>query len=246
MKEIPLLTAADIECRVQSVSKNKRGEVGAVLLLYKNARVDMRILDEVYGPMNWQRTHEVINGNLFCSIDIWDGTKWVRKQDVGVPSNTEAEKGEASDAFKRAGTNVGIGRELYTAPFIYVTLNEGEYYEAQANGKTVYRASSTAKFTVAAIEYNERREIIGLEIKDRQGGVAFAYGGKPKAPKKVPTEEKKAAEAKQEPLSNPVLCADCNKLIQPFGDFTAERIINQTQKKYGRPLCWDCAIKVSK
>ena len=121
MKEftIPLLTEQDIDCRVQSVSKAKTGKVGAVLLLYKDARVDMRILDLVFGPGNWQRTHEVINGNLFCSIDIWDEEKktWVRKQDVGVESNTEKEKGQASDAFKRAGFNVGIGRELYTGPF---------------------------------------------------------------------------------------------------------------------------------
>ena len=120
--DIPLLTEKDIECRVQSVSRAKTGRVGAVLLLYKDARVDMRILDQVFGPGNWQRTHEVINGNLFCNIDIWDAEKraWVRKQDVGVESNTEKEKGQASDAFKRAGFNVGIGRELYTGPFIYV------------------------------------------------------------------------------------------------------------------------------
>ena len=93
MKElsIPLLTEQDIDCRVQSVSKAKTGRVGAVLLLYKDARVDMRILDQVFGPGNWQRTHEVINGNLFCNIDIWDDEKktWVRKQDVGSESNTE-------------------------------------------------------------------------------------------------------------------------------------------------------------
>ena len=77
MKElsIPLLTEQDIDCRVQSVSKAKTGRVGAVLLLYKDARVDMRILDHVFGPGNWQRTHEVINGNLFCNIDIWDDEK---------------------------------------------------------------------------------------------------------------------------------------------------------------------------
>ena len=119
---IPLLTAEDIDCRVQSVSKAKNGTVGAVLLLYKDARVDMRILDQVFGPGNWQRTHELINGNLFCTIEIWDDEKaaWVKKQDVGVESNTEKEKGQASDAFKRAGFNVGIGRELYSAPFTYV------------------------------------------------------------------------------------------------------------------------------
>ena len=126
---IPLLTAQDIECRVQSVSRARSGDVGAVLLLYKDARGYMRILDQVFGPGNWQRTHEVINGNLFCNIDIWDAETgaWVRKQDVGVESNTEKEKGQASDAFKRAGFNVGVGRELYTGPFIYVVLAENEF-----------------------------------------------------------------------------------------------------------------------
>ena len=115
MKEIPLLTKEDIECRIQSVN-----DKGAVLLLYKTARADMRILDEVFGAMNWQRHHEVVNGNLFCTISIYDADKgqWVSKQDCGVPSNTQGEKGEASDAFKRAGFSWGIGRELYDSPFI--------------------------------------------------------------------------------------------------------------------------------
>ena len=78
--DIPLLTEKDIECRVQSVSRAKTGRVGAVLLLYKDARVDMRILDQVFGPGNWQRTHEVINGNLFCNIDIWDAENRQRKR----------------------------------------------------------------------------------------------------------------------------------------------------------------------
>lgn len=174
--EIPLLTAADIECRVQSVSRAKNGRVGAVLLLYKDARVDMRILDQVFGPGNWQRTHEVINGNLFCNIDIWDAEKraWVRKQDVGVESNTEKEKGQASDAFKRAGFNVGIGRELYTGPFIYVELADNEFYSEGQNGrKEVLKCYSNTRFTVTHVAYNDRREISELVIVDRNGNVRF-------------------------------------------------------------------------
>lgn len=117
MKEfsIPLLTEQDIDCRVQSVSKAKTGRVGAVLLLYKDARVDMRILDQVFGPGNWQRTHEVINGNLFCNIDIWDDEKktWVRKQDVGTESNTEKEK-----ARRPTASNVPASTSGSAANFI--------------------------------------------------------------------------------------------------------------------------------
>ena len=88
------------------------------MLLYKDARVDMKILDETFGTLGWKRTHELINNNLFCNIDIWDAEKkeWIRKQDVGVESNTEKEKGQASDAFKRAAVKWGIGRFLYDLP----------------------------------------------------------------------------------------------------------------------------------
>lgn len=115
------LTAEDIEVRVQSVKPN-----GVVLLLYKNARVDMAILDETVGTMNWQRSHEVINGNLYCNVGIYypETKGWVWKQDCGTESNTEKEKGERSDAFKRRCFNWGIGRELYTAPFIWVAADK--------------------------------------------------------------------------------------------------------------------------
>lgn len=191
MREIPLLTEQDVECRVQSVSKNRSGKVGAVVVLYKDARVDMRILDQVYGSNNWQRSHEVINGNLFCNIDIWDSEKccWVRKQDVGIESNTEKEKGQASDSFKRAGFNVGIGRELYTSPFIYILLDESEYNER--DGKI--KCNPSTKFSVSHIGYNDRREITELTIVDRKGDTRYAmnqpsetqsYTNIPKTPKK--------------------------------------------------------------
>ena len=115
------LRADEIECRVQQV-KDK----GLVLLLYKDARVDMNILDETVGSSNWQREHYECKGNLFCRVGIDVGThegkaeRWVFKSDCGTESNTEAQKGEASDSFKRACFNWGIGRELYTAPFIKI------------------------------------------------------------------------------------------------------------------------------
>lgn len=111
------LQAGDIEVRVGGVYKS-----GVTFLLYKNARVDMAILDETVGEFNWQRDHKEVKGNLYCGIGIYDEKKseWIWKWDCGVESYTEKEKGEASDSFKRAGFNWGIGRELYTAPFIYL------------------------------------------------------------------------------------------------------------------------------
>ena len=110
------LRADEIECRVAQAKQN-----GVSLLLYKDARCDQNILDETVGPMNWQREHCRENAN--CIVSIWDEKKsqWIKKEDTGKESNTEAEKGLASDSFKRACFNWGIGRELYTAPFIWIS-----------------------------------------------------------------------------------------------------------------------------
>lgn len=124
------LTEKEIEVRVQSTKPN-----GVILLLYKDARCDMRILDETVGAERWQREHYGIDGKMFCRVGIFsEGFCWVWKSDCGSESNTEAEKGQASDSFKRACFNWGIGRELYTAPFIFVpadkcNLNNGKCYD---------------------------------------------------------------------------------------------------------------------
>lgn len=257
-KEIPLLTEKDIECRVQSVSRAKTGKVGAVLLLYKDARVDMRILDQVFGPGNWQRTHEVINGNLFCNIDIWDAEKraWVRKQDVGVESNTEKEKGQASDAFKRAGFNVGIGRELYTGPFIYVELADNEFYsEGQQNGrKEVLKCYPNTRFKVTHVAYNDRREISELVIVDRNGNVRFdmnkRVAGPPQAAQSgqgAPPQGNTQGQTRQPPRGRQsapagpstsqgdggAVCPICGKPITK-----AEQ--DYSVRKYGREACRTC------
>ena len=133
MKEIRPLRADEIEVRVGTV-----GAKGVTMLLYKNARVDMAILDETFGAENWQRDHKEVKGNLYCGIGIWDDKKqcWIWKWDCGTESNTEKEKGEASDSFKRAGTNWGIGRELYNSPFIWLPCATVAY---QQNGRTYYK-----------------------------------------------------------------------------------------------------------
>lgn len=245
--DIPLLTAQDIECRVQSVSRAKSGRVGAVLLLYKDARVDMRILDQVFGPGNWQRTHEVINGNLFCNIDIWDAEKraWVRKQDVGVESNTEKEKGQASDAFKRAGFNWGVGRELYTGPFIYVELTDNEFYsDGQQGRKEILKCYPNTKFFVTHVAYNDRREINELTIVDRNGAVRFdmnkkvqgppqsAQGGQGQAGKAARGQQS-AAEPPAPPQEGGSTCPICGGPISK-----AEQ--DYSVRKYGREACRTC------
>ncbi len=114
---IRLLRADEIECRVSVIN-----EKGLSLLLYKDARVDQKILDETFGAFGWKRSHQSIEGNLYCTVEILDkeSGQWVAKQDVGTMNYSEKEKSQASDSFKRACFNWGIGRELYTAPFIWI------------------------------------------------------------------------------------------------------------------------------
>ena len=161
--------ADEIDCRVGTVT-----DKGCSLLMYKDARVDMRLLDEVVGCTNWKREHELINGNLFCTVSIWDEVKgaWISKQDVGVESNTEKEKGQASDAFKRACFNWGIGRELYTCPFVWITLSQDEWKQG-TNGKKVPKT----RFKVTDIEYQDG-VVTYLRIVDDKNVQRFVYGTK--------------------------------------------------------------------
>ena len=194
------LTANDVEARVQSCDEN-----GFVLLLYKNARCDMNILDETVGAENWQREHYECKGNLFCRVGIkvkptveltnssinLDGDMWVWKADCGTESNTEKEKGESSDSFKRACFNWGIGRELYTAP---KTKIKGHTKLTKRNGKDVY-VPEYYTYDVVRMEVSDDipRKITALTIvgKSMEGGyhedVIFEWTEKsvPKAPPKA-------------------------------------------------------------
>ena len=167
--EIRTLRADEIECRVQQVKSN-----GCVLLLYKDARCDMRILDEVFGIDGWEREHQVVNGNLYCTVRVWSEKRnqWISKQDVGTESNTEKQKGEASDSFKRACFNWGIGRELYTAPFIWVPADKTSISVKEWQGKKVY--STTDKFIVEKIQITNK-VITGIAIKNSKGQRVFVY-----------------------------------------------------------------------
>ena len=165
-KEIRLLRAEEIECRVAVIN-----EKGLSLLLFKDARVDQKILDETFTPFGWKRTHQSIEGNLYCTVEIWDKEKkqWIAKQDVGVPGYSEKEKGQASDSFKRACFNWGVGRELYTAPFIWIAA-------ANANiQKKGEKYTTGERFHVQEIRYGSQREITGLVIVNGQGKKVYEY-----------------------------------------------------------------------
>lgn len=182
MKEFRLLKADEISCRVNQIN-----DKGLTLLLYKDARVDMDILDETVGCMNWKKEYTRDNRN--CIVSIWDSEKkeWISKEDTGTESNNEAEKGLASDSFKRACVNWGIGRCLYTAPFIYIPASKVEI-TPKGNKFTTYD-----KFHVEAIKYDKNRNIIALSIKNQNNKRVYLL----EPPKEVKKEVKKDENNKQ-------------------------------------------------
>ena len=175
-----LLQADEIDVRVGQQKKN-----GVVLLLYKDARCDMAILDETVGPMNWTRAHSRDNAN--CTVSIYDAEKamWISKEDTGTESNTEAKKGLASDSFKRACVNWGIGRELYTAPFVWVP--EGKLTYKEVNGKNVLQD----RFSVRLIEYADKRRISRLVIdSDKKSIPVYTYPQSKQAAQPKPSSQR--------------------------------------------------------
>ena len=201
-KEIRLLTKDDIEVKVKKVLDGK-----ALLLLYKTARVDMAILDEVFGVFNWCNEYKEIKGNMYCGVGVRESADkdFIWKWDCGIESREDEEgnqkKGEASDAFKRACFKVGIGRELYSAPVIYIKA------ETVADGKKHKLKDSFAKYTVKEIQYNENREITKLIIVDRKGVQVFPVNKveNPPAPKEDVEKIKKNNETLQEALKDSTL-----------------------------------------
>lgn len=191
------LRAEEIEVRVQSIKTKKAQDgtysvSGAVLLFYKDARCDMNILDETVGPENWQRDHYQSKDSLFCKVGIYDENKgWVWKADCGTESNTEAQKGESSDSFKRACVCWGIGRELYTAPFTWVGPEGIRTYDTKRTDK--YGApvfATNDHFSVEEVKI-ENKTIVGVKVRnDSLKRVVFEFGFK-EPPQFTPLEQRR-------------------------------------------------------
>lgn len=158
--EFRKLKADEIECRIGQIKAT-----GLTLLLYKDARCDMNVLDETVGPLNWKREHTRENRNCIVSIYDVEKNEWVSKEDTGTESNTEADKGLASDSFKRACVNWGIGRELYTAPFIWVKKEDCNLTASSGDRFRCYD-----KFKVVKLTYKKNGDIDGLCIRNENTG----------------------------------------------------------------------------
>lgn len=215
------LKADEIECRVAQVTAK-----GCSLLLYKTARVDRAILDEEFGVMNWQNDFKVIDGKMYGGIGVRDELSpgWVWKWDCGTESNTEAEKGQASDCFKRAGFKWGIGVELYSAPFIFVqceTIKEGSKYTL---------VNKYVKYQVQEIGYSDNGDINKLKIIDDKGNKVFELGGKI-------TQKKKEAEITKKDLEFYDVVANIDTIqdIKDYYEQTKELV--DDRKAYHTLVC---------
>ena len=186
--EFRKLKPNEIDCRVGNVSKTGSGYS---LLLYKDARVDMSILDETFGWDGWQREHEFKDGKLYCKVKIWSDrlNQWIVKEDVGTESYTEKEKGQASDSFKRACVNIGIGRELYTAPFIWIQGGDPK----------------KDKWDVQEITYNEVGEIKTLKLIEQKSKKTWTFG--------TPQTRKTTVKRETKPLTTDVQSNDEYKQV---------------------------------
>ena len=233
------LDVSDMGFRVQSI--NNGGY--ATILAYKDARVDMARLDAAVGPLHWQRKHELISGNLYCHVGIFNPAigEWVWKSDVGTESMTEATKGQSSDSFKRACFNWGIGRELYDYPVISVKLNDNEWDNKSGKPKQTYNLKIKdwkwySEFTDGRISF--------LAAKDENGKLRFKWGVM--KPKEVEPEYKQAAvqqevePTQEQPIENPV-AEEANvegflkkKEETPIVDEERERAVNEYKAVFGK------------
>lgn len=209
MCEFRKLKANELQCKCTDT----KFKGSATILIYKDARVDQRVLDETVSPMHWQKDYKEIDGKIYCGVAIKDKDtgEWIWKWDCGTEGNFEAEKSEASDAFKRACFNWGLGRELYDTPKIKVSCPDKYYY----NDKL------TMTFSVKSIEW-EDNTLTDLVIVDKYGKVVYDYKG---GEQPVQSEESKFFE-----LSNDELLIEFCKKTKP----TLDEAMKQQLENYYR------------
>lgn len=228
MKRFRLLRPDEIECRVSKCSQN-----GVSLLLYKTARTDADLLDETVGPENWANDFKVVDGTLYGGIGVDYGSGAVWKWDAGTESNAEKEKGRASDAFKRAGFKHGIGRELYSAPFIWVPGSKCNVKQGNGGKWQCYD-----DFIVSEIAYDSIERISGLVIT-LSGREVYRM---------------RSPDAPQEPISkgaDTVVCSKCghpvkNAKTRDGNVLDACEAVHKSREEFGQVLCWRCLMEARK
>lgn len=242
MRNFRTLQCDEIECRIQTITEN-----GLSLLLYKTARTDAKLLDETFGADGWQNKYEVIGGSMYCGIGIKFGDEWIWKWNCGTESNTEAEKGLASDAFKRAGFTWGLGAELYSSPFIWIDNTKCEI-KPNKNGKL----TCNERFYVKDISYNDDGLITRLVISNKKGQSVYAFGTVIAQAKPISTpkeEPKDTQDITIPPTENGYwYCKDCGNVINGAKTASGSRmtpkdLVIMGMNEFKKPLCSNCYKK---
>lgn len=218
------LYADEIELRVGVVKDS-----GFTLLLYKNARVDMALLDEVVGVGNWQREHKILGNDIYCRVGIYNAElkQWVWREDAGAEANTEVEKSKASDSFKRACVNFGLGRCLYSAPFVWI--------------KTTQTESPKERYKVKTINYVDHKISELVIVNEKTGVVVYSFGSKEKVAKtSEKTQKFEDLDKVEQPKSDPLAKYDNNmgtirdKELDKINNF----IVNSDKDRVARFKVW--------
>lgn len=171
----PALDAEDIEVKLNPGTQ----ETGFEVVLYKSGTIDAIMLDRVFGPMGWKKSNETIlrpdnTEKLTCTISVWNDKsgEWISKDGVGTNTDWEAEKGQETDAMKRAGFQWGIGRELkYHMPklfFPYDGCKSCFEYGEDAQNRPLFITRD--KFIVEQVIYDDEesvsRRIAAISIRN--------------------------------------------------------------------------------
>jgi hypothetical protein len=117
--------------RVGATNKDK---TSAIALAYLNARDVMNRLDDVMG-YDWQNKYSLSDsGLLICDIGLKINSEWIWRANGAGASDIEAEKGQASDAFKRAAVLFGVGQYLYSLETMWTPIKaQGRSYVIAQN-----------------------------------------------------------------------------------------------------------------
>lgn len=103
------------------IGASNKEKTSGIALAYIDARDVMQRLDKVMG-LEWQCRYPFEG---CCEIGLKINGEWMWRSNGAGQTDIEGEKGQYSDAFKRAAVMWGIGQYLYYLANVWVPLENG-------------------------------------------------------------------------------------------------------------------------